>query len=115
VFTLAITKEHIRFSIYFSFYLKENTAAMICAAYEDNAVSHTTCKKWYQKFRQGDFSLEEEPRARRPQKIETDELQVLLHINSAQTEKKLAEQLCVTQQAISVRLYAMGKVEKEGR
>ena len=57
------------------------------------AVSHATCKRWYQKFRQGDFSLKDESRAGRPEKIETDELQALLDINSTQTEKELAEQL----------------------
>jgi len=41
-------------------------------------------------------------------------LQGLLDINSAQTEKKLAQQLCVTQQAISVRLHTMEKIKKEG-
>jgi len=100
VFTMAITKEHIRFSIHFAFHLKKNAAeatAMICAAYGENAVSHTTCKRWYQKFRQRDFSLEDEPCAGHPQKIETDKLQALPDINSAQTEKKLAEQLGVTQ------------------
>ncbi|KAL6261994.1 hypothetical protein P5V15_007082 [Pogonomyrmex californicus] len=119
---MAITKEHIRFSIHFAFHLKKNAAeatAMICAAYRENAVSHTTYKRWYQKFHQGDFSLKvqflNEPRAGRPQKIETDELQALLDINSAQTEKELAEQLGVTQQTISVRLHTMGKVQKEGR
>jgi len=115
---MAITKEHIPFSIHFVFHLKKNVAeatAMICAAYRENDVSHTTCKRWYQKFRQRDFSLEDEPRAGRPQKIETNELQALLDINSAQTEKELAEQLSVTQQAISVRLHTMGKVQKKGR
>jgi len=116
---MAITKEHIRFSIHFAFRLKKNaaeaTAAMICAAYGENAVSHTICKRCYQTFRQGDFNLEDEPRAGRSQKIETDQLQALLDINSAQTEKELAEQLGVTQQAISVRLHTMGKVQKEGR
>jgi len=42
-------------------------------------------------------------------------LQAFLHINSAQSEKEFAEQLGVTQQAISVRLHAMEKVQKEGR
>ena len=46
----------------------------------------------------------------RPEKIETDELQALLDINSTQTEKELAEQLGVTQQAISVRLHTI-KIE----
>jgi len=96
---MAITKEHIRFSIHFAFHLKKNAAeatAIICAAYGENAGSHTTRKRWYQKFRQGDFSLEDESRAGRPQKIKTDELQALLNINSVQTEKELAEQLGVT-------------------
>jgi len=109
---------HIRFSIHFAFYLKKNAVeatAIICAAYGENAGSHTTRKRWYQNFRQGHFSLEDEPRAGRSQKIETNELQALLNINSAQTEKELAEQLGVTQQAISVRLHTMGKVQKKGR
>jgi len=74
---MAITKEYIRFSIHFAFYLKKNAAeatTMICAAYGENGVSHTTCKRWYQKFRQEDFSLEDELHAGRPQKIETDVL-----------------------------------------
>jgi len=105
---IAITKEHIRFSIHFSFYLKKNAAdasAMICAAYGENAINHTTCKRRYKKFHQEDFSLENEPRTGRSQKIETTEVQELLDINSVQTEKELAEQLGVTQQAVSVCLY----------
>jgi len=109
---------YIRFSRHFAFHLKKNAAeaiAMISAAYGENAVSHTTCKRWYQKFRQGDFSLEDESHAGCPQKIEMDELQAVLDINSAQTEKELAEQLGVMQQAISVHLHTMGKVQKEDR
>lgn len=60
---------------------------MICAAYGENAVSYFMRKR-YQKFRQGNFSLE--LRAGTFQQIEMDELQ-LLDINSAQTEK-LAKQ-----------------------
>jgi len=44
---MAIIKEHIRFSFHFAFHLKKNAAeatAMICAAYGENAVSHT-CKR----------------------------------------------------------------------
>jgi len=87
---MARTKDHIRFSIHFAFHLKRNAAeatAMICCIWRER---YKSCKRWYQKFRQGDFSLEDEPRAGRPQKIETDELQALLDINSAQTEKELA-------------------------
>jgi len=44
--------------------------------------------------------------------IEANELHALLDINSAQTEKELAEQLGITQQAISIRLQT---IQKEGR
>ena len=76
---------------------------MICAAYGENAVSHATCKRWYQKF-QGDFSLKDESHAGRPEKIETGELQALLDINSTQTEKELAEQL-VRLHTIKIEFY----------
>jgi len=73
VFMMAIIKEHIRFSIHFAFHLKKNAAeaiAMTCVAYGENAVSHTTCKRWYQKFRHGDSNLENKPRTGyKPQKI----------------------------------------------
>jgi len=42
-------------------------------------------------------------------------LQALLDTNFAQMENEPAEQLGITQQAISVRLHMMGKVQKEGR
>jgi len=112
---MVITKEHIRFSIHFAFHLKKYAAevtAMICIAYGENAVSHATCKRCYQKFRQGDFSLEDEPRARRPQKIETDELQALLDINSAQTETELAVQRYAASHFRTFTYH--GKVQKEG-
>jgi len=61
---MAITKEHTSSSIHFVFHLKKNAVeatAMMCATYRENAVSHTTCKRWYQKFCQGDFGIEDEP------------------------------------------------------
>jgi len=62
---MAIIKEHIRFPIHFAFHLKKNAAeatAMIRAAYGENVVSHTICKRWYQEFRQN-FNPEDEPHA----------------------------------------------------
>jgi len=72
---------------------------MISAIYGKYAVSHAMCEKWYQEFRQRDFSFEDELCAGRPQKKRTN----YKHINSAQIEKELAEQLGITQQAISIR------------
>lgn len=67
VFTMPITKEHIRFFHPTSrFIAKKNAAAateIIAAAYGENAVtSFYVTKRWYQTFRQGDFSPEDENR-----------------------------------------------------
>jgi len=42
-------------------------------------------------------------------------LQALLDENDTQSQKMLAEQLGVSQAAISIRLHAMGKVQKIGK
>jgi len=43
------------------------------------------------------------------------ELQALLDENDSQTQKQLAEQLSISQQAVSNRLREMGKIQKVGR
>jgi len=95
---MAITKEHIRFFIHFAIHLKKNaaeTTAMICAAYGENAVSHITCKRWYQKFRQRDFNLEGPQCSGHPQKIETVELQALLDITLRKLKRSLQNSLAL--------------------
>lgn len=86
---------------------------MICCALGKGAVTHTTCKKQYKRSRKEDFNLKDRERSGQSQKFEDEELQ-LLDKNSAQTEKELVMQLGVTQQAISVRLYKLGRIQKKG-
>jgi len=50
----------------------------------------------------------------RPRKVEDCQLQALLE-DDTQSQKMLAEQLDVSQAAISMRLHAMGKVQKIGK
>ena len=48
-------------------------------------------------------------------KNEDVELQALLDENNSQTQKQLAEQLSISQQAVSNRLREMGNIQKVGR
>jgi len=61
------------------------------------------------------FDLSDKKRENRPRKVEDCQLQALLNEDDIQSQKMLAEQLGVSQAAISMRLHAMGKVQKIGK
>ena len=48
-------------------------------------------------------------------KIEDNELQALLDEDDTQTQQELADQLNVSQKAVSIRLKSMGKIQKVGK
>ena len=49
-----------------------------------------------------------------PKNSKTKRLEALLEEDQSQTQEELAEPLGVTQQAVSVRLRAMGMIQKQG-
>ena len=70
----------------------------------------------FRKFKHGDFDLSDKfwfKWSGRPPTISDTEFQELLDQDSAQTQQQLAEKLDVTQQAISERLHALGKIKKK--
>ena len=85
-----------REALLFCFNLKKSAAEshrMLVEAYGDNALSETTCRDWFRRFNDDNFDLSDKKRENQPRK----------------------EQLGVSQAAISMRLYAMGKVQKIGK
>ena len=54
-------------------------------------------------------------RGKPPKKLADNELQALLDEDDTQTQQELANQLNVTQEAVSNRLKAMGKIHKGGK
>ena len=62
---------------------------MICSALRKGAVIHKTCKKWFQRFYNGDFDLSDRERPGQPKKSEDEELEQLLEENPTQAEKNL--------------------------
>lgn len=57
--------------------------------------------------------MEDKEHGKPPKVFEDDQLEALLNENSSQTLKELAEALNVSEAAISKRLHAMGKVQKD--
>jgi len=92
-------KHHLReFLIYF-FNLKKFAAAahkLLVEAYDDAALSERSCE-WFQKFKNGEFDVEDKERSGRLKIYEDAELEALLDEDSHQMQKELALTLGVTQ------------------
>lgn len=110
-------KEHIRNVLLFHFNSKKSADQSwkdICTVYGADAVSRSTCFKWFQKFRAGDFSLENEPHASRPREVDDDKLVELVNANPHYTTRELGAMLNVSFQTISTYLKRLKYVNRNG-
>jgi len=83
------------------------SARNIKTVYRDRTISVSQCQRWFQKFRAGNYSLEDEPRPGRS--VELDVLQILVEQNkypiviiSSVTVKELTEKNLVIQPFIDI-------------
>jgi len=76
--------------------------------------SKTACRDWFQRFRNGDFDVEDKERAAKPKLVEHAELEALLDENSCRKPEELAESLKVTRSTISMRLKILGTIQMQG-
>lgn len=88
---------------------------MLQEAFGEHALSKPRCYAWFEKFKTGDFCIENEPRGRLSKKFEDHELESLLAADDAQTQEQLAEQLNCDRASVSRRLKALGKIQKVGK
>lgn len=112
------TNYDLRTALVFCYHLKKTAAEshrMLVEAYGEHALGKTQCFEWFKKFKSGDFDVRNEERGKPPKKFEDKDLQALLDEDDTQTQQELAEQLNVTQKAVSLRLKAMGKIQKVGK
>ena len=107
-------KRHLRELLIYFFNLKKSAAKvhrLLVEAYGDAALSERS-REWFQKFKNGEFDVEDKERSGRPKVYEDAE--ALLDEDSCQTQKELALTLGVTQQTISYRLKSLEMIQKQG-
>ena len=80
--------------------------------YGDAALSETTCRDWFRRFKDGDFYVDDLSLEGRPKTFEDAELEALLDEDLCRTQVELASALGVMRQAISKRLHALGMIQK---
>ena len=76
-----ITRQHLREVLVSCFNWKKSAAAAhrtLLEVYGDNAPTVKSCREWFRRFKNGDFSVEDKPRSGQPKKFEDKELEALL-------------------------------------
>ena len=63
---------------------------MLVEVYGYTAPTDKSCRKWFQRFKDGDFSVEDKPRSAQPKKFEDKELdrEALLEEEQSQTQEE---------------------------
>ena len=84
-------------------------------AFDQDTVSSATCRCWFQKFREGDYSCEDKPRSDRPSIVDEDELWRHIEKNPRASTRDLARTFSTSQSTIMMALKKLGKVYKIGR
>ena len=99
------------------YFISKKTAAeihrMLVKFYGEHALSETTFRDWFRRFKSGNFDLSNKERGKPRKKIENAKSQALLDEDSTQTLKQLTKTLRVDQGTISRRLHAIGKIVKK--
>jgi len=87
------------------------TARKINRAFDNDSVNVRTVRRWFAKFRSGDFSFEE-PQSGRPTVIQNEDLRAKVKTDPSQTVRGMAEELGVTSHGIFDGLKRIGKFKK---
>ena len=82
--------------------------------YREGVIDKSMARKWFAKFKNGNFDINNTPRSKRPSEFDKDHLKALLKEESCQTSHELAEKMKCDQKTILNHLHSMGIAEKLG-
>nr|pir hypothetical protein H12I19.6 - Caenorhabditis elegans [Caenorhabditis elegans] len=86
----------------------------ICGAMGEGALSYNTTKSWFQKFKNGDFSLEEIERSGRPVELNEEDLVKLVEEEPRLSLREMEEKLECCHSTIARHLGRLGFTSKLG-
>ena len=96
-------KQHFQHVMLYYFKKGKNatvTQKKIYAVYGEGAVNDQTCQKWFPKFCDGDFSLEDAPWSGRP--VDSDQIETLIENNQRYTTWEIAKISKYPKQALKI-------------
>ena len=81
----------------------------------EGTVGKTAAAKWFQRFNDGDFNLEDKPRSGRPSVLDEGDLQAALDAEPSSSTRELATELGVDQKTVWNHLQQLDFVHKKPR
>ena len=84
-------KRHLRELLIYFFNLKKSAAEahrLLVETYGEASLSERSCREWFQKFKNGEFYIEDKERSGRPKVYEDTALETLLDQDSCQTQEE---------------------------
>ena len=86
----------------------------ICMVYKEGVIDKSLARKWFAKFKNGNFDIDDTPCSGRPSEFDEDHLKALLKEESHQTSRELAEKMNCNQKMILNYLHSIGFAKKLG-
>ena len=90
-------------------------ARNICRGLGKGTVSRPTAWRWFERFRNKDYSLEDDQRSGRPTEIDLSELKQIIESDPSLSQLDVADKVGCTQQAIQYQFKKLGLVSKLGQ
>ena len=108
-------KRELRLLMLHEFKLGHNaseTSANINRAWGEGSTSDRTVRRWFQTFRSGDESLEDEEGRGRACSLDKEQLKAVVEQNPRQSVREMSQTLGVSAATVSRHLQSIGKVKK---
>ena len=82
--------------------------------YGEGVIGESTARKWFAKFKNGNFDINNTPHSGRPSKFDKDHLKVFLKEERRQTSRELVKKMNCNQKTIFNHLRLMGFAKNLG-
>ncbi|CAK9821561.1 Histone-lysine N-methyltransferase SETMAR [Anthophora retusa] len=105
-----MSNEKVYFRTIVLFYFRKGknavqTAKKVTDVHEEGAVNERMVQRWFKKFQDVDFSLNDEKRSGRPINIDKDQISSLIESNPHYTTREIAEMLRISKSSVENHLH----------
>lgn len=114
---MELSREQVRLLLLYEFRLGHTAADAtrnICDKMDQSIVSYHAARNWFQKFKDGDYNIEDASHPGRAPQVDVDRLKQLIEDDPRLTTLALGEELGCSHTAIENHLYELGKRWKYG-